>query len=208
MRRETITKYIGCPKIILEFGSYDGIDAILYKNYFQEASVYAIEPDPIMFKILKGKATKMGIQTYQYAITNKATDTVDFYESKFLVQTAGMQIGDPSFAGSLGGPKNKISKVNHFVDTPIQVPAITIKDFCKQQSITHVDFMHIDVEGSLKKVLEGFENIRPKLIFAETIGKGIYIGSNTREEYHQMFYNLGYKKVQNMEENSLYLYKG
>ena len=190
----------------MEFGSYDGADTIVYKDYFQKAFIYGIEPDPIMFRILQRKTLGRGINTYHYAITNK-TGMVDFYESKFTIKTAGMQIGDPSFAGSLGGPINKKSPVQTFAEIPIKVPSITISDFCKQQSIDHIDLMHIDVEGSLKKVLEGFENIRPKLIFAETIGKGIYIGSNTIEEYHQMFENLGYIKIKDIEENTLYLYK-
>jgi len=208
LRREAIVEHVPNPKIILEFGAYDGTDSVEYKKAFKNAFIYSIEPDPYMFKRLQRNIGKKEIFIFHYAVTNKV-GTVDFYESKFTVSTAGMHPGEPSFAGSLGGPLKKSSPVQTFAEIPIKVPAITIKDFCHQQSITQIDFMHIDVEGSLKEVLQGFDVIRPKLIFAETgIGSSHYLNSNTQEEYHQMFYDLSYSKEKDMEENTLYLYKG
>ncbi|KKK53652.1 hypothetical protein LCGC14_3092660, partial [marine sediment metagenome] len=101
MRKDHITEYIKYPMIIIEFGSYDATDTILYKNYFQKASVYGIEPDLFMYQFSKNRVKGRDISMFHYAITNK-TGMVDFYESKFTIKTAGMQIGDPSFAGSLG----------------------------------------------------------------------------------------------------------
>ncbi len=209
MNKELIQKYISNPKIILEFGSYDGADAIVYKKYFPEASVYAIEPDPFMYEILKKNVKGTGILMFHYAITNK-TSEVDFYKSKFIKDICGLKKGDPSFAGSLYNVSESAKQQDFqiFSEKSLKVPSITIKDFCKQQSISQIDFMHCDVEGSLKEVLDGFGNIRPILIFAETSGFGMYIGANTQDEYHQMFNKLDYKIVQYMEENTLYLYRG
>ena len=206
MTKELIQKYVLNPKIILEFGSYDGADTIRYKNYFQKAKVFAIEPDPFMYKVLKKNVKGKGIFTFQYAVTDK-TGEVNFYESKFTREVIiGKKSGEPSFAGSLYNVSESAKQQNFqiFSEVPLKVPSITIKDFCKQQSIDQVDFMHCDVEGSLKKVLNGFGKIKPILIFAETSGFGMYIGVNTQKEYHQMFEKLGYIKVQNMQENTLY----
>ncbi len=210
LTKELIQKYISNPKVILEFGSYDGMDAIRYKNYFSKAFIYVMEADPTMFeKVKKNINNKEEIYIFHYAISNK-TGIIDFYESKFIKDISGKKSGDPSFAGSLyrvldSAIENQDFQV--FSEIPIKVPTITIEDFCKQQKITQIDFMHIDVEGSLKEVLYGFGKFRPTLIFAETSGFGMYLGANTQKEYHQMFDKLGYVIVNYMNENTLYLYK-
>ncbi|KKL10381.1 hypothetical protein LCGC14_2556420, partial [marine sediment metagenome] len=143
LTKELIQKYISNPKVILEFGSYDGMDAIRYKNYFSKAFIYVMEADPTMFeKVKKNINNKEEIYIFHYAISNK-TGIIDFYESKFIKDISGKKSGDPSFAGSLyrvldSAIENQDFQV--FSEIPIKVPTITIEDFCKQQKITQIDF--------------------------------------------------------------------
>ena len=75
-------------------------------------------------------------------------------------------------------------------------------------SIKNIDFMHIDVEGAEHRVIQGFGNIRPKLIWAETyLGKD-YCGENAYDisELQNMFLKMGYVVVEKTTADTLYLY--
>jgi FkbM family methyltransferase len=202
-----IKKEIGNPKIIFEFGFYDGDDTIAYKNNFPECNIYAFEPDLINFSFYKEKLLVQGIHVYNYAISNK-TGEIPFYVREFIKETNGKPKGYHSpGCGIIKTTDYAKKEWNHQKDNDnyIIVPSITIKDFCEKNKISTIDFMHIDVEGALSKVLEGFGNIWPKLIKAETGLNDCYEEMLTRNEYDGLFDKLGYIKLKEKEENTFYL---
>ena len=68
------------PKIIFEFGSFDGGDAIRYALMFPECMVYSFEPDPILFAKLP---THERVRFFNYAGSD-FNGTANFYQAKDL----------------------------------------------------------------------------------------------------------------------------
>ncbi len=207
VRIKLFRKYLSSPKIILEFGSYDGADGILYHKSFPTARVFSIEPDPENFEnVLRNIKSYKEIRAFHYAISNE-TGEVDFHQARFYSYADG---SSTSRAGSLLKHTSKNQEVyiktDKFVSKLIKVPAITIKEFCRQQDIKHIDLMHVDVEGAIREVIEGLKDIRPTLIWAE-VGDGImkyYHNTMSNAESDIAFSNIGYTKVKKIGRDTLY----
>ncbi len=188
------------PKTIFEFGSFDGKDAIELKEAFPSARVISFEADPERFEICERNLTDFDIEIYHYAITN-FTGKAQFYPARFLSNLPPGKVGEAGLAGSLL-KHTEMHKINqrswqHFSDeSPITVPCTTIEVFCRIAHVSQIDYMHIDVEGAVREVLEGLGSIRPTLIFAEVYGRELaFENSNTFKEYEMMFDALGYNFI-------------
>ncbi len=198
------------PKIIFEFGSFDGKDAIELKKAFPYSIVISFEADPRRFEICKKNLTNFNIEIYHAAISNH-TGSAQFYQSKFVSTTFLGKAGEAGVSGSLlkhteRHKRNQKSWQIFSDESPITIPCITIEDFCKEENIFQVDYIHMDVEGAVREVLEGFGLIRPTLIFAEVYGRELaFENSNTFKEYEMMFDVLGYTFIkQYLDGNALF----
>lgn len=186
------------PKIIFEFGTYDCEDAIQYRNFFPDASIYSFEPSVELFNLAKRKATTHNIMLFNYAITNKTGKTV------FFPSVLSNGIAGPS--GSLIKHTDHHKKNQEGLQTfprPMKVKSITIQDFCNTKKIKNIDYMHIDVEGAVLNVLRGFDKMRPKMLRVEVIGLSeLYHGVPTKEQCHDLIKSMGYQIIYESEKRS------
>lgn len=174
------------PKIILEFGSYDGGDALRYKYYYPNAEIYSIEADTDLYNNIR-HLKKYNISLYNYAMCDY-TGTIGFH------RIWDDHINGLGPASSIYKPKEtflKEFKFNHAHDK-ITVPATTVCDFCAGHGIAKVDIMHVDVEGAFNRVLQGLGDIRPTIIYAEVVGNRRH-GDMARKDALTAMSNLGYK---------------
>lgn len=168
-------KHLGNPKVIVEFGSYDGGDGAFYKQMFPDARVISIEASPSRSAAIASYAGKLGIEFYECAISNY-TGEIDFYE----VYDPNV-LDCPDKTGSSGSINKRTdlykSTFSHLVEKkPVQIISMRFDDFCEAVLDTsEVDFVHIDVEGAEHKVLEGMGELRPKVMWLERyLGKEYY----------------------------------
>jgi FkbM family methyltransferase len=151
------------PKVILEFGSYDGADGIKYKYHFPNAEVYSIEASYESYKKIK-PLEKYGLHVFNYAISNEN-------KKKLFYPTYDEENNNIAPCGSIDKKYISTNKGNGVPPLKIlkgvETDCITIKTFCTLQNIPYIDLIHIDVEGHCIEVLEGFGDIRPKLIYIE-----------------------------------------
>jgi len=150
------------PINIIEFGSYDGADGIRYKYHFPNTNVYSIEPSPPCYNNIK-PLEEYGLKVFNYAISNKNGE-IDFYQTFDTNNNNYAPCGavDIQFCSTEQGKGIPLKIIDS-----IKVPSITIEQFCIDQNIKILDLIHIDVEGHAPQVLEGFGNIRPKMIYIE-----------------------------------------
>lgn len=180
------------PKIIIEFGIYDGKDTLKYRQWFPQAQIYGIEANPMGFDDLKKKLIAHNISCFNLAIGNKnGKNELIFSIDKVTGKWAG--------CGSILEPTSKLIKqANHliFVKDKIAVDEITLERFCDQHKISCIDFMHIDVDGYIKPVIEGMGNIRPKVIYAEVIDLDkLFYGAASFNECNKLFKQMGYDEI-------------
>jgi FkbM family methyltransferase len=146
---------------IIEFGSYDGGDGIKYKYNFPTANVYSIEPSLTCYTKIK-QLEVYGLNVYNYAISN--TDSVcDFYE------TYDSQNNNYAPCGSLNKEfvSTDTGRTPLQIKEPIKVATKKLKTFCNDEKISKIDLLHIDVEGHCREVIEGMEDLKPRMIYLE-----------------------------------------
>lgn len=186
------------PNTIIEFGSYDGGDGIKYKYYFPKANIYSIEPSPNCYNKLKN-LEKYGLKTFNYAISNK-NSIVDFYET--------YDVTNKNYAPCGSINKDLISNEKAYnrdaleIKNSVKIESKRLDSFCFENNIEHVDLVHIDVEGHAREVLEGFGNLRPKIVFIE-VSSSKY---NHSKDINASLKNMGYNLVSNIGCDRVYIY--
>lgn len=196
------------PKVILEFGSYDGGDGVFYKKSFPDAEVYSIEACEERFKVIQKLESKFGIKTFNYAVCDY-DGFIDFYQ----VKDPNVMDHDDKFgsSGSINKRTDLYKQTFTHIDeqAPVKTPCIRIDTFCKENGIGQIDFLHVDVEGAELKVVEGFGDMRPSILWMETYLGKEYYGENAYDtsELDNYLKNIGYEFILRNGADSLYAYK-
>ena len=132
--------------VILDIGANTGIFSVIAKAYNEKAEIYAFEPQPNIFKVLKknNEINSFDIHCFQLALSDTAGE-FPFYNT-----------GDTTFEwintthGSLNKnwrPKNQLS---------ISVPVDRLDNFLDKNCSEKVDLIKIDVETFEFEVLQGY----------------------------------------------------
>jgi FkbM family methyltransferase len=125
-------------KNIMEIGSLDGVDSLLFKNHYPEANVFCIEGLPDNYNQYLKDLTNItpinaviadydGIIKYHYKNINGIHGILD----------RGQEYG---------------SKV-------LELPCYTIKTICENYKINSIDIVKIDVEGATYEILNSMGDI-------------------------------------------------
>ena len=180
------------PLIIFEFGAFDGTDTLSYRRSFPEATIYSFEPDRVLYRAVRAQMKKNDIHFYNYAISD-ITGEADFH---YLTGVKNNRERSP--AGSLypytADMQRSQGRFWKFPSKLMKVKCVTIKDFCHENNIPHIDYMHMDVEGAVDKVLGGMGELRPTIILAETSGRdALFQGAPSQMENNKLFDALGYE---------------
>lgn len=152
------TLYREYPKVIFDCGANIGFVTHQFLKFFPTASVYAFEPNPSIFKKL---------QTYYQ------NNTRVFCHNKGIADQEGtllFNVNKNAGTSSFLKPNayhvaNMASKKN--ITTEVKVTSISA--FMKEENITHIDLLKLDIEGYEIKALEGIERLNEQVsvIFTE-----------------------------------------
>lgn len=198
------------PKVIFDVGGYDAGDAIRFKSIFN-AVVYCFEPDPVRALKISGLPfTGSFIEFFPYAISDK-NEAIPFYRSKCLLKDAGdlHSPGDYAGQGSAYRHTETYKRLYPHIEQeeqPIWVQSYTIEEICYLEQKFEIDLLHVDVEGSEYKVIKGLGDIRPKVIYMETL-RDAFENAPGIEDLHELMISLGYELVQDFISDRLYIYK-
>jgi FkbM family methyltransferase len=182
------------PKVIVQVGAQDGGDAVWMNKTFPEASVYCFEASPNMFSKILTYADKFPrISFVNKAVSNYDGET-DFYE---VFDGAKKEwVGCSSMLKRTERHKNTFWGLTHL--EPIKIPCVMLSTFCKENSIAHIDILHIDVEGAELMVLEGLGELRPDIIYLEWgYGSEFYEGGYSKDGISKRMQELEYDEVGN-----------
>lgn len=160
---------------ILDIGAYHGIYALAAKSANKNAAVYAFEPVPQNFNIMK---------------QNIEFNNFDIYSNQCGISDhdgTAVFCGD-NFTSATTGSLNK----SNFVDKPhqeIRVQIRSIASFIKEHRIKKIDLIKIDVEGHEYEVILGMKEylktMRPQLLIEIT-------SSESAEKLKPLLEGIGY----------------
>ena len=191
----------------MEFGSYDAGDAANYRYHFPKATIYSVEACKERFKVISSYIDKFDITAFNYAMCDYDGE-IEFYQAK----DPNVMDNDDGY-GSSGSinQKTDMYKANwpHVKEqSPIKTPCRRLDTLCKEKNIEHIDFLHVDVEGAEHKVVTGFGELRPSVLWLEAhVGKHFY-GEEAydRDELNNQVISLGYHRIDVGEEGADILY--
>jgi FkbM family methyltransferase len=199
-----IQKTLGQKKdlIIFDIGGCNFHDSLYLKQYFPNSEIYSFEPSRDNLNSYKEQADRSGVLVVPVAVSNKNDATV-FYNS-------------PTHIGSGSTLKPKVKEgthegINHdgllYDMDGYEVQIVRLDTFCELNNIDHIDYLHIDVQGAEKFVIEGLGNIRPYFIFAETCEFETYESGITTEDFDLYMDSLGYEIIKRFRDDTLYKLK-
>jgi len=155
-----LLNYFGQEKeiVIFDICSCEGEDSIRYSQTFPNSKIYAFEPLEKNFVILNENLKKYNVKnvkSFNEAISDKEC-YVDFFVSSghpdYLPKTNDWDYGNKS--SSIFEPKShqpdwmKFEKISN-------IKSNTLYNFCKENNISNIDFIHMDVQGAERLVLDG-----------------------------------------------------
>ena len=168
-------------KVFFDIGANNGYTSVPVAQRDNNIQVYAFEPTPEMIKEIENKTQGLS----NYTLTKKA---VSNYNGKATFRVAGhadwgcsslLEFSDKS---KTEWPGRTDLNVTH----EIEVDVIRLDSFIKEHSITKIDYLHIDTQGSDLKVLEGlgeYINIVMEGAMEAAAKEDIlYNGQNTQQE--------------------------
>lgn len=189
------------PKVIFEFGSFDGGDGLRYKLEYPDCQVYSFEPLINLYNTVR-LVEQYGVKTFNFGFFNKI-GVFPIYVSKLIANSS--DCGASSLLQVTENTK-KNNKHLKYEDIPQYINTTTIESFCNKYIINEIDFMQIDVEGVSQEVIEGFGNIRPKIIFIELQSTdGTHMGSSKTENVINILKLMGYEFITTNNVDSLFV---
>lgn len=170
--------------VILEAGGNHGEDTIRMKGVWPNATMHVFEPLPISYaKLMNNTNHLQNVYRYPYALS-----TYDGV-SNFYINI----------------PNNGASSIlypvewneSEFQKTPIQVQCKTINTWAKENNVTKVDFMWLDMEGfELFALQNGIDILKTvKVIFTEVAYQPVRIGCCTYWDLKSFLESHGFKEI-------------
>jgi len=183
-----IKENINEQSVFFEIGSHFGIDTeIIFNN--TRSSIHCFEPDPRNIKIMeKNGISKIVKKINQVAISDYIGKSIFYLSSGNPPQSFENQdLNNNSWSASNSLKKPKV----HLEKNPwckfedfIEVDCITLEHYCKNNKISHIDFIWMDVQGAEDMVLRGLGELKEniKFIYTEYNEEEIYENSTNKEQ--------------------------
>jgi len=130
--------------VFLDVGAHEGQYARQLRNAFPTARITCFEPGSVTFPRLQAVAAELHLETVRLAVGAESGETV-------LYDYAAQ--GSASQHASLLREVIELQHGGVAAGTPIR--RITLDEFCRENSISRIDLLKLDVEGSELACIEG-----------------------------------------------------
>lgn len=141
--------------VVLDVGANTGsyCDAVI--RQIPNAEIYAIEPNPSAFELLRRNVQGNNIRTFNIGVGAKTgVDKIYAYRQDHATQLASRYREAFSQLHRFNGELVQESDI-----IEIEMESVTLRDFCRENGIETVDFLKIDVEGNELEVLKSGNNM-------------------------------------------------
>lgn len=182
-------------RTIFEIGACQGEDTEFYMRAFSHARLYAFEPLPVNFAALQGllgRNPEGRGKAWALAMSDSRGEAV-------LHVSSSVPESPVSRSSSLFEPKGQKPMALSWLkfSDHIKIKTETIDDFCADQGIQKIDFVHVDVQGAELKVLTGARRMLShiKAIWMEVAFEPTYQGQPLETETTQWMAERGFRKI-------------
>ena len=179
-------KLIPKPGIIIDAGGHYGETTIKYKQQYSNSKIFIFEPTEFSFKKLKATFSDKSI-----FLVNKGLASVDG-EKEFFKNAYD---GTNSFYPRPKSGKAYYPPKGYTVET-CKVPVVRLDTFARENQISHIDILKMDIQGSELDALKGAEKLLKSksidLIYTEVFFIPHYEGAPLFDSVFQYLNSFGY----------------
>ena len=206
------------PSSIFEIGACEGEDTVKYARAFPGVRLFLFEPLPAnadRIERLLAQDSSIKASLFRVALSDQ-TGTATFHVSSAAKGTesepsAGKWAGNKS--SSLLAPRDDKPAALQWLDfaETIEVPTEKLDSFCERNAVSHIDFIHMDVQGAELKVLAGAKRMLPRIraIWMEVAFEATYEGQPLEPETTRWMAERDFRKIHQVsygpEGDALYL---
>jgi FkbM family methyltransferase len=179
----------GAPvSVVLEVGANIGEVVERYRALFPAAVIHAFEPFPDVHRQLADRfAADPRVHAHQRAVTNSA-GTRRFYVNDLDVTNSLLPLDPATADWHVGSTRS---------ERTIEVPAVTLDQFCAAEGLTRIDLLKMDIQGGEAMALEGAAGLLARkavrLIYLEVLFAPLYEGQGSFFDVAAIFHRHGYK---------------
>ena len=138
---QIVAKYIPKDPVIFEVGAKDGEDSVKLARIWPEGKIISFEANPNQFMKYSLKAASFP-NMFGY---NLAVNTYNGVAKFYLCW--GSNGNDPVFEGASSLLEASEAQKIHYRGPEITVPCVIFDDWCRNNDVSKVDFMWLDIEG-------------------------------------------------------------
>ena len=174
--------------MIFDVGAHLGETALKYRGLFPGATIHCFEPFRASFDVLNG-ALAGDARVHTHCLALGAAAGRGTLHSNRSAATNSLLRSDER-AGTYWGRDLLVT------DATVEVPIATLDAFCKERSITHLDVLKLDVQGTEFDVLTGAARLLREqaidIVYLEMIVAPTYVGQHDLHDYLGLFRGHGY----------------
>jgi FkbM family methyltransferase len=163
-RLDIIASFLPNNPTVFEVGAKDGEDSVKLANIWKSGKIISFEANPNQFVKYEEKARNYS-NMFGY---NLAVNTYNGFATFYLCW--GDHGKDPVFEGASSLLQPAEGMEIHYMGPEITVPCVILDDWCRDNQISAIDFMWLDLEGFELQLLKSSPEILKtvKVIYTET----------------------------------------
>jgi len=167
---------------ILDVGTFDGTDSLMFANTYPKGHVFSFEADPDVCIIFKNNIDRYELPNNNITLIEKAVSDT----SGKLIFNRALD-DDRKGAGSSGTvlrPTTHLERHPHVKFEQIEIECITLDSWFNKQNLDYIDFAWTDVNGAEISLLRGAQNILKhiKYLQLECIDWSLWENQPTKNE--------------------------
>lgn len=150
-RLDIIAKFIPETPMIFEAGAHYGFDTLRFSNKWPHSTIIAFEPLPHSFERFKAATRHLSNAAgYQLALNDEKGSSV-FYVCGAPGKDSMWTLGESSLLENNGWSYAEGAKIT--------VSCVILDDWCKENGVSSIDFLSLDLEGAELKALQSSPDI-------------------------------------------------
>ena len=144
--------------VIFDIGSLHCLEAIEFSKKYKNAKIYSFEANPESYEVCL-KNTK---DISRIMVTNKCVNDYDGECSFFPInteKTVTTWFDGNRGASSLFKSNGAVDHIEKYVQDEIKMPCLRLDTFCKENNITKIDAIWMDLQGAELLAINGLGDI-------------------------------------------------
>lgn len=183
---DTIRQYLPPNPSVFEAGAHVGSDTAEMAETWSDATIYAFEPIPKIFKQLQSNTKRFeNVHSYKIAIGEKA--------GQMKIHVSG---GDSDGSSSILAPKEHLNlHPNVTFSRQISVGVKDIDSWAKSEKLKTIDFLWLDLQGYELAALKGAKKVLKNVsaIHCEVNLVEVYKGAPLYSDLKNWLENYGFR---------------